>query len=189
MKKASLLLLMIAVVGMALSTYAAAPEKAPRKEKPITYTAKLLGTEEVPPVTTKTTGEAVLILNRAMDTLIYRVHVRNLEKPTGAHLHLGAKGTNGEPVLMLYPEKEATPPTTPGPKPGHIMGKIAKPVLEHRPTGLLAKGTLKAEDLTGPLAGKTLKDLDEKIKAGEVYVNVHTEKNTEGEIRGQLGTR
>jgi hypothetical protein len=36
------------------------------------------------------------------------------------------------------------------------------------------------------LTGKALSDLVTMIKSGRAYVNVHTDKNPGGEIRGQL---
>jgi len=53
-------------------------------------------------------------------------------------------------------------------------------------TGVLARGTLTAAELQGPLQGKTIGDLVDQIKAGTAYVNVHTEKYPAGEIRGQI---
>jgi CHRD domain len=43
--------------------------------------------------------------------------------------------------------------------------------------------------LEGPLAGKQLSDLITMINNGDAYVNVHTEANPKGEIRGQLSSR
>ena len=38
----------------------------------------------------------------------------------------------------------------------------------------------------GSLAGKSVSDLVSKMQSGEAYVNVHTEANPNGEIRGQI---
>jgi len=45
---------------------------------------------------------------------------------------------------------------------------------------------LKALDLVGPLAGQPLDALARAIEEGNVYVNIHTERNPSGELRGQL---
>ena len=42
--------------------------------------------------------------------------------------------------------------------------------------------------LEGPLAGKQLSDLSIAMSNGTIYVNVHTEQNPNGEIRGQIMT-
>jgi hypothetical protein len=50
----------------------------------------------------------------------------------------------------------------------------------------VGKGTITSSDLIGPLAGKQISDLVNIIKSGQAYVNVHTEQNKNGEIRGQI---
>lgn len=50
----------------------------------------------------------------------------------------------------------------------------------------VGKGTLTSSDLEGPLAGKQVSDLVNLIHSGQAYVNVHTEQNKNGEIRGQI---
>jgi hypothetical protein len=50
----------------------------------------------------------------------------------------------------------------------------------------VGKGTITSSDLKGPIAGKQISDLVNIIKSGQAYVNVHTEQNKNGEIRGQI---
>ncbi len=83
---------------------------------------------------------------------------------TAAHIHLGAKGKNGPPVANLFT----------GPKKEGIF------------SGTLADGTLTDENLMGSLAGKPLSSLVDMIKKGNAYVNVHTDKYPDGELRGQI---
>lgn len=63
----------------------------------------LLGTNEVPPVTTTATGKAILRLTN--DKVLYSVvTVSDLESNdtlTVAHIHPGAAGTNGSPLIFL----------------------------------------------------------------------------------------
>ena len=47
-------------------------------------------------------------------------------------------------------------------------------------------GTITSADLKGPLSGKQISDLIRLIQDGKAYVNVHTDQNPNGEIRGQL---
>ena len=62
---------------------------------------------------------------------------------------------------------------------------------------MLAQGTITADDLIGPLTGQTLTALVDAIRAGNTYVNVHTDDGAApagtgpgdlpaGEIRGQI---
>ena len=53
-------------------------------------------------------------------------------------------------------------------------------------TGVLARGTITAANLVGPLKGKAVEDLVRDIRAGDAYVNVHTTAHPAGEIRGQI---
>jgi len=47
-------------------------------------------------------------------------------------------------------------------------------------------GFITADDLVGPLAGQQIAALAEEIRNGNIYVNIHTEQNPSGEIRGQV---
>ncbi len=66
-----------------------------------------------------------------------------------------------------------------------------------RTNGVLAQGTITAADLVGPLAGHPLSDLISAMRAGNAYVNVHTNDGvgpintgpgdfSGGEVRGQI---
>jgi CHRD domain len=132
------------------------------------FVAKLTGSQEVPPVKTKAHGEVLFYIGKDQNELRYKLIVKNIENATMAHLHLASKGKNGDHIAWVYPS---------APPPKLKSGKFS---------GMLAEGTIKAADLQGPMAGKTIGDLVEKIKAGDVYVNVHTDQNKDGEIRGQV---
>ena len=66
-----------------------------------------------------------------------------------------------------------------------------------RSSGVLARGTITAANLRGPLAGQPLSALIAQMRAGNTYVNVHTNDGVAppdtgpgdfpgGEIRGQI---
>jgi CHRD domain-containing protein len=50
----------------------------------------------------------------------------------------------------------------------------------------MGKGKVTSSDLQGSLVGKQISDLVDIIKNGQAYVNVHTDQNQNGEIRGQI---
>ncbi len=129
-----------------------------------TFKAMLSGKEVVPAVTTAAKGEAVFKLEKDGTELVYTLTVKDLENITAAHIHTGMIGKSGPPVIPLFrgPKKE---------------GKFS---------GELAKGTITSKDLHGALEGKSIEDIVKMIKAGELYVNVHTDSNPGGEIRGQI---
>jgi hypothetical protein len=129
-----------------------------------TFKAMLTGKDEVPAVMTKAKGEAVFKLSKDGKELTYTLKVKGIDKATAAHIHTGKMGANG----------------------GVVVGLFGGPMKEGMFSGALAKGTITDKNLVGDLAGKTVADLVAMIKSGDAYVNVHTEKNKAGEIRGQL---
>lgn len=130
--------------------------------------AELQGSQEVPAVQTDARGVATFHLNKAGTELHYRVHVANIDNVLMAHIHVAPPGVNGPIVVWLYP---------PAPPPSLIPGESR---------GLLARGTITDANLVGPLADMTLADLLAEMRAGNTYVNVHTQQNPGGEIRGQI---
>jgi hypothetical protein len=130
--------------------------------------AHLSGGEEVPPVDTKATGQAMFQLSPDGTELSFRLNVANIENVTQAHIHLAPAGENGGVVAWLYPD---APP---------------QQLIPGRTQGTLAKGTITAGDLVGSFAGQGLDALVEAMEAGDTYVNVHTSQFPGGEIRGQI---
>lgn len=128
------------------------------------YKAALTGAEVVPPVETKAAGEATFTLSKDGKELAYTLTAKDIENATAAHIHAGKKGENGGPLAGLF----------------------AGPKKEGSFSGELAKGTITDKNLMGPLAGKKVQDLVKIIKEGGAYVNIHTEKNPNGEVRGQI---
>ncbi|HJS64439.1 MAG TPA: CHRD domain-containing protein, partial [Nitrososphaeraceae archaeon] len=51
---------------------------------------------------------------------------------------------------------------------------------------LAASGTINSLDLQGTLKGRNISDLITLMESGDAYVNVHSESNPDGEIRGQI---
>jgi hypothetical protein len=94
----------------------------------------------------------------------YVFEVSSLTDLTIARLRSGVAGATGDEIFTIYP----------GP---NIAGAFS---------GVVAEGSFTAAQLLGPLAGKTIADLEALIEAGSVYLNVGTIANTGGEIRGQL---
>lgn len=144
-----------------------APVTPPAPEDKKEFTTSLSGAEEVPPVATNAAGTAELKVGGSStnSTLSYRVTVKDIDNVTAAHLHLAPKGSNGPVVVTLY---NATAPA------------------DDFPGGVLAEGIITSDMLTGPMTGMGVDDLVDKIRAGEIYANVHTTEYPGGEIRGQF---
>ena len=127
------------------------------------FDAKLSGKNEVPPKATQATGTATFNVI-GTNSITYTVHVKNMQMVTAAHIHQGIAGQNGPVLVTLF--------NTPTPS--------------AMTNGELAKGTITATNLEGPLQGKQITDLISMIQSGGTYANVHTTANPMGEIRGQI---
>lgn len=151
---------------MALLVIGAAPalSQGPHEN----FRTHLSGDEEVPAVDTRAQGQAIFKLSADGESLDYKLIVANIDDVLMAHIHLAPAGQNGDIVVWLYPDE---PPPQ---------------LIPDRTQGVLAEGTITAEDLVGPLAGATMDDLLDEIRAGNTYVNVHTSEFGGGEVRGQI---
>jgi hypothetical protein len=118
----------------------------------------LSGSEEVPPVQTEATGVAEFIPGE--DSVGYNINATNIEGVTAGHIHLGKQGENGPIIVTLFNYDSP-------------MNEVSE------------NGTFTADKLEGPLAGKELSDLAIAGANGTLYVNIHTQQNPNGEIRGQ----
>jgi hypothetical protein len=128
---------------------------------PPTIIVNLSGNEEVPPVQSEATGVAEFI-PMGPDSIAYSVNATNIEGATAGHIHLGKQGENGPVVVTLF--KYDSP-----------MNEVSE------------NGTITADTLEGPMVGKQIFDLATAGANGTLYVNIHTEQNPNGEIRGQGG--
>ena len=143
-------------------------------------------------VSTRATGRFEARISRDETQIEYELSYEFPDAPavpTGtqyvnqAHLHLGQPGTTGgimvwlcqsEDIPNLNPVVNETP-TCPSPG-GTVSGTLVNGDLVQLPTQLFV-----------PKDGQTLLDqLIAALKAGAVYVNVHTDASPPGEIRGPL---
>src|SRR5215212_1957686 len=145
-----------------LPTSAFAGEQQQQQQK--RFVTELTGFEEVPPVN-NTSAIGVAEFKLGQDTIMYTVNVTDIENVTAAHIHSGQVGENGPIVITLL--KEDTPTTA-------------------MTTGVLSEGNITATNLEGPMAGQLLSNLISAMRNEQTYVNVHTQQNPNGEIRGQI---
>jgi CHRD domain len=71
-----------------------------------TFTGKLTGKDEVPPINTQVTGMAQFQLSSDGKELNYDLSATNIQGFMMAHIHQGKSGENGQPVAPLQMEKE-----------------------------------------------------------------------------------
>lgn len=115
-------------------------------------------------VTTDASGTATF---RVPETgpVAFTVQVNNLNNFTMTHIH---RSSDGAVVVWLRPE---------GPPPQLVPGVS---------NGVIAEGTFDETRLVGPLQGQSLDVLLTLMRTGAAYVNVHTQQNPGGEIRGDF---
>ena len=160
----SIILSMTAVVGT-LGVIAPVPNQATAQEPGVQeFDAILTSAAEVPPVQSSASGFAELEVEEGSDNMEYGIIAINIDKVTKAHIHQGSSSEAGPVVATLF---NASTPTGP-------------------PSGELTDGFITSANLEGPLQGKQLSDLIALMQNGQAYVNVHTEQNPDGEIRGTI---
>lgn len=141
---------------LAIAALVAAPASVFAAEP---FSATLDGDSEVPPVTGLTaSGTASVTISDDESEIAYEVTYQDLTGPVmAAHIHYGDTDEAGG---VIFPLAQGASPFS---------------------------GTLTEADFT-PLDGgpQTYEEALAEIRAGMTYVNLHTEANQGGEIRGQL---
>jgi hypothetical protein len=142
---------------------------APAAAETFTLNATLTGAGETPApgLNTAALGSAVVVVDMVARTVTYTVTVFNL--PSGviaSHIHVGAVGTQGPVVVNFAPPVPAS-------------------------NDFSFSGTVKdSEFVLRPDVGiRSPDDMFQAILGNNSYVNVHSQVNPGGEIRGQLMLR
>ena len=131
---------------------------------------EMTGDNEVPPVTTNVVGEATFVyeinLNGEPDGIGFFGSVTNPDAVpiTAAHIHCAAKGANGPVIATLLPLD--------------ANGRTSSLIRFRR--GLVSSSLIETD------CGTTISEVIASMNAGNVYVNVHSTDNPDGEVRGQI---
>ncbi|MPZ18270.1 MAG: CHRD domain-containing protein [Luteitalea sp.] len=133
----------------------------PAKGRRATFSAHLSGASEVPPVGTRARGQA-LVRFSDRTALNFTVLVGNIRGVTASHIHCGPEGVNGPVGVTLF---------SGGPLDVH---------------GILVRSSATSPDTDNACGWETLDEVETAILRGNAYVNVHTQTNPAGEIRGQV---
>lgn len=129
------------------------------------FSSSLKGSNEVPARETNAAGQVIVRINKDEQSLYYKIIASNIDNVVAAHFHLAPAGENGPVVTTLYTN------------PAHPSGAQ---------NGILSEGVITSADLQGPFTGSDFSALVEAIRAGEIYVNVHSSRYPSGELRAQL---
>src|SRR5918999_3027397 len=132
-----------------------------QQQEQIFVASNMTGAKEVPAVRSPASGSTTFVNNQTF--IDYDLSVSDLYNATAAHIHQGRAGVNGPIVVTLY--------KTTDPSPGLFGGY---------------SGNITSTMLEGPLRGMQLSALVDILSNGQAYVNVHTIKNKNGEIRDQV---
>jgi len=134
------------------------------------FRAHLEGRNEVPAVSTRGQGQAIIQISDDETSLEFKLIAANIQDVTQAHIHCGAEDVAGPVVVFLY----GFGPTV-------------------SPNGVLSQGVRtnanvipRPDSPACPGGIANFAELVAKIRSGQAYVNVHTVNNPGGEIRGQL---
>lgn len=138
------------------------------------FVAALSGDQQTEQVNTDAVGGAVFSYNQSNESIDYALGVAEVKDVTEAHIHLGGPGEDGPVVVPLYPAPDGSGDTG-----QEKQGRFS---------GVLADSTITEDHLTGDLEGAAIDELVQSLRDGGAYVNVHTEQNPGGEIRGQIQT-
>lgn len=141
---------------------------APAVTEELRFRTVLRGSNEVPAVKTRALGVTKANLVENGELLQLRAAIVRLSRRvdiTMAHLHLGKAGENGPVIANLLADDDFS-----------NRGRRTR----------VLNTELNGNSLVGPLQGQPLDTLIAEIKAGNVYVNIHTDRNPSGELRGQL---
>lgn len=135
------------------------------------FIAKLRGENEVPPVQTNAFGVAEFKTNWDKTELFFFLEVKNIENFVQAHIHFGGPDENGPVLAFLF---------------GADLDTLAEQNGISTRRGVV-KGVIRNKDIVDNKVGVCdVEDLLEQMRKGNTYVNVHTEQNLAGEIRGQI---
>jgi len=158
-----------AVLG--LTTLMVALAAVPASAQQYTLTATLTGngesTQTTNGINTGAFGDATIVVDLGARTVTYNVRVFNLPSGVSAsHIHIGPIQTAGPIVVNFAPPVPAS-------------------------NDFAFSGVVKdTEFLLRPEAGiRTADDMFQAILGGNSYVNVHSQANPGGEIRGQLALK
>lgn len=130
------------------------------------------GDQEVVPVSTAATGKGWLMVNKATNQVTFKLKVRGLTTADlldvgglgAVHLHNAPAGMNG-PVVVPFTFADA----------------------RYKDNTHGFKLNLRKADFDDlDITGLGLKAFGKELKAGNIYVNLHTVANPSGEIRGQI---
>ena len=166
----------------------------------LSFRTNLTGDREVPPLFSESYGTALIVGNDS--SLTYKINVTSLDKVTGVSLYKGDQTENGEVLVSLLNDSKPS---------GVIDGKLVEGTINSSSimaplANLTTNVTVSDVGLAVPAAGNLtnmtsaagnltnmttapaskLESLIDLMNQNMTYINIHTSKFPEGELRGTL---
>lgn len=117
----------------------------------------LTGSNAVPPTGSQATGSATFDISG--DSVQFTIQVNGITGVTLAHLHAGAPAGSGPVAVQLFTNSGTGP----------------------------IDGTLTSDSFAqGDIRGMSFDELVDQMRAGHVYLDIHTLTFPDGEVRGQV---
>ena len=166
----------------------------------VSFRTDLVGEAEVPPLFSESTGTALIVGNDS--SLKYKINVTSLDKVTGVSLYKGDRTENGQVIVSLLNESKPSGVIEGNLIEGTINSSSILAPLANLTTnvtvsdvslavpaaGNLTNMTSAAGNLTNMTAAPAskLEGLINLLNQNMTYINIHTSKFPEGELRGTL---
>jgi hypothetical protein len=172
----------VAVAGWAIAVAGGASADHDHGKREEVIRARLIGYNETPSVSTPAKGTFRAVIDENAGTITYTLNYEGIGEVTQSHLHLGQHHTAGGIVVFLCTNLGNAPPNT-----------VVQPCPTAQPAEI--SGVIRPADVTGPtgtgiasqqIAPGEFAELVAAIRAGAVYVNIHSTPSPAGEIRGQI---
>ncbi len=167
----------------------------------VSFRADLVGEKQVPPIFSESTGTALIVGNDS--SLSYKINVTSLDKVTGVSLYKGEETENGQVLVPLLNESKPS---------GVINGTLVEGTINSSsimaplanlttnvtvsdvPLAVPAAGNLtnmtsaagNLTNMTSAAPASKLEALIDLMNQNMTYINIHTSKFPEGELRGTL---
>jgi hypothetical protein len=166
----------------------------------VSFRTDLVGEAEVPPLFSESTGTALIVGNDS--SLTYKINVTSLDKVTGVSLYKGDRTENGQVLVSLLNESKPSGVIEGDLIEGTINSSSILAPLANLTTNITVSDVSLAVPAAGNLTNMTsaagnltnmtaapaskLEALIDLMNQNMTYINIHTSKFPEGELRGTL---
>ena len=167
-------------VTLSMVALVASPQKGQDndRDRANRLSARLLGINEVPSVSTGATGSLKATISKDEQSIEYELTFTGLQGVVAqSHIHIARPNVNGGIVLWLCQGTSRAPAA--------VAALTPECPQEGTVTGTLTNANI-TPVATQQIGANELDEIIALIRAGAAYANVHTAPSPGGEIRGQV---